>query len=426
MTDVHPRILLLETPSNGAAIHAMQGLRQRLLIELPLLAFSGIAGLALILWRAGRAKREQGGNTPTVLLVGPLPPPSGGMANQCRQLREFLTADGVPVEFVQTNAPYRPEWVGKARGVRAAFRLLPYLVRTWVGLGRSDVVHVFANSGMAWYLFALPVLVLARVRQVPCIINYRGGEARQFFAAAPGWVRRSPGLATTIVVPSGYLAAVFREFGFACTVVPNIIDLARFRPPSADEGHGAAPHVVVTRNLEDIYDIPTALRAFTLICAEFPAARLTVAGSGPEEAKLRALAEALGLADRVHFSGRIDNREIPALYASASLMLNPSRVDNMPISILEALASGVPVVSTDVGGIPFVVVDKESALLVPAGDAEGMAAAALSVLRDPALRNQLTRNGFALVEAYSWDRVRASWMAVYARLAGTGEVTANA
>ena len=91
-------------------------------------------------------------------LVGPLPPPSGGMANQTRQLARLLEQERVEVEIVQVNAPYRPHWVGSLRGVRALFRLAPFLVRLWHAAGRVQLFHVMANSGWAWHLCAAPAI----------------------------------------------------------------------------------------------------------------------------------------------------------------------------------------------------------------------------------------------------------------------------
>ena len=89
-------------------------------------------------------------------LVGPLPPPSGGMANQTRQLAGLLADTAMAVEIVQANAPYRPAWVARVRGVRALFRLVPYVFRLWRCAGRTDLFHVMANSGWAWHLCAAP------------------------------------------------------------------------------------------------------------------------------------------------------------------------------------------------------------------------------------------------------------------------------
>ena len=96
-------------------------------------------------------------------LVGPLPPPSGGMANQTRQLASLLAAEGTDVRIVQTNAPYAPAWVGKVPVVRALVRLVPYLFRLWRDVGGADIVHVMANSGWAWHLFAAPAIWIASI-----------------------------------------------------------------------------------------------------------------------------------------------------------------------------------------------------------------------------------------------------------------------
>ena len=132
---------------------------------------------------------------------------------------------------------------------------------------------------------------------------------------------------------------------------------------------------------------------------------MTIAGTGPEEAALRELARSLGLDDAVQFAGRLDPDAVAALYRSADVALNPSTVDNMPNSVLEALASGVPVVSTDVGGVPYIVQHGTTALLVPARDPSAMANAVLQLLDNPAQAEALASAGRAEVERYTWPRV---------------------
>lgn len=350
-------------------------------------------------------------------LVGPLPPPSGGMANQCQQLFELFGQYGLEMELVRTNRPYPFSWVANLRGLRALFRLVPYLYALWRLAGRTSVVHVLANSGWAWHLCAAPAIWLAKLRGTPVIVNYRGGEADPFFSGAPRIVHKTMGLADSLIVPSGFLEAVFARHGFASRIVPNIINLGRFRARDAERLFDGSCHVVVTRNLEPIYGIPTVLEAFSRLKEVVPAARMTVAGTGPELARLRALADELGVGDAVNFCGRIDNQEIPALYASADMMVNPSTVDNMPISVLEAFASGVPVVSTNVGGVPFILKDGETGLLVPSGHAEEMAAAMIRIASDPGLAQRLAAAAVDDVQRYSWLQVRNLWLAEYARVA---------
>jgi glycosyltransferase involved in cell wall biosynthesis len=125
------------------------------------------------------------------------------------------------------------------------------------------------------------------------------------------------------------------------------------------------------------------------------------------------MAKELGVADAVVFAGRVDNEHMPELYREADLALNPSLADNMPISILEALASGVPVVSTDVGGVPFLVEDGKTALLVPPRNPEQMAVAVLRVLRDESLRDRMVENGLEHARRFAWKSVRNELFLAY-------------
>lgn len=336
-------------------------------------------------------------------LVGPLPPPAGGMANQTRQLAELLGAAQATVFMVQSNAPYRPAWAGRLLYVREAFRLLPYLLALWRAAGKVEVFHVMANSGLSWHLVAAPAIWIARLRSVPVVVNYRGGEAAGFLARSQSVVRRSMSHVSALIVPSSFLQEVFSRFDMRAKVVPNIIDLTRFRPREATRSKTV--HLVVARNLEPLYDNETALRAFQIVRQHCPDARLTIAGSGPEEQRLRNLARQLGLADAARFTGRLDREAMADLYRQADVMLNPSLADNMPNSVLESMASGVPVVSTDVGGVPFIVQDGVTALLVKPGDAEAMAAAVLKLVDDQELWRRLSMAGIAEVERYTWARV---------------------
>ncbi|ARO86524.1 glycosyltransferase family 1 protein [Nitrosospira lacus] len=348
-------------------------------------------------------------------LVGPLPPPSGGMANQTLQLAKLLRAEGATVELVQVNRPYRPHWIGGLKGIRAVFRLIPYLAHLWQSAAHVRLFHVMANSGWSWHLFAAPAIWIARIRGIPVVVNYRGGEADAFFDKSFAWIKPSLRQTDAIIVPSGFLEAVFGKRGFSTSIVPNIIDLSRF---SAETGVASPwktnnPHIIVTRNLEPIYDNGTVLRAFSIIKQTFPGAMLTIAGIGPERQALEKLAAGLGMTEAVSFTGRVDNEGMADLYRRADIMVNPSLADNMPISVLEALASGVPVVSTDVGGVPYLVEHGKTALLVPVNDPAAMAGAILTLLNEPAKARQISEAGIASVQQYTWPKVRDRLLAVY-------------
>ncbi|HET9952706.1 MAG TPA: glycosyltransferase family 4 protein [Candidatus Eisenbacteria bacterium] len=351
-----------------------------------------------------------------VALVGPIPPPFGGMANQTKQLHRLLEASGASVEFVATNPPYRPAWVERLKGIRAFLRLAPYCGALRSAAGRADVAHVMASSGWAWHFFAAPAIWIFSWRGVPVIVNYRGGAAEDFFSRGFAFVRPTLSRAAAIVVPSPFLQRVFAARGFEARVVPNVVDRALFAPAAGGSAAGRRTplHLVVARNLEPIYDVGTAIRAFARVREALPGARLSIAGMGPERGALERLASELAPAGSIVFTGRLENESMATLYRTADAILNPSLVDNMPISILEALSAGIPVVSTDAGGIPDVVTNEVQALLVPPRDPEAMAAAVLRLEREPGLRERLVAEGLRHVERFTWDRVGPEWAAVYA------------
>lgn len=351
-----------------------------------------------------------------VALVGPLPPPSAGMANQTQQLAQLLARESIEVRVVQTNAALRPAWLEAIRGLRALARLPAYIIRLWRAYGGCDVVHLMANSGGTWYLCAVPAILLARLRGVPVVVNYRGGGAEAFLRRRSWAVKPVMSLATCLIVPSGFLQDVFARFAMTASVVPNVVDLRRFTPATTGSATDA-PHLIVTRNLEAIYDNATALRAFKEVVQRFPRARMTVAGEGSLRDQLQDLAAALGIDTQVTFSGRLERDQMADLYRSASVFINPSRVDNMPNSVLEALASGVPVVSTNVGGVPFVVEHERTALLVQPQDPEALARAILRVLQSPALAAGLVGAGLDTVRRYEWARIRPLLLACYEQAA---------
>ena len=347
-----------------------------------------------------------------LLLVGPVPPPAGGMANQTRQLRELLQAAGAHVDLLPTNPPYSPAWVAGWPGVRALFRLAGYVGALWRSVAKVQVVHVMANSGWSWHLFTAPAVWVAWLRRVPVVVNYRGGEAASFLARSAWFVRPCIRRCARLVVPSGFLETVFSAHGMPAQVVPNIIDTQRFAP--LPPGTPRAPRqLLVARNLEALYGNDVALRAFVQVHQRHTDARLLIAGSGPQEAELKALARTLGVADAVRFTGLLDRDEMAQLLRTSTVSINPTRVDNMPNSVLEAMASGVPVVSTHVGGVPYIVKDGETALLVPPDDPAALATAVLRLLDDPAEAARLAAAALQQVQRYTWAQVAPLWADVY-------------
>jgi glycosyltransferase involved in cell wall biosynthesis len=338
------------------------------------------------------------------------------MANQTRQLARLLANAGITVEVVRTNSP-PPACLARLRGVRALARLVPYLASLWSAYRRCEVVHLMANSGWAWHLHAAPALWIASMRRRPVVVNYRGGAAERFLARSGRSVAMSLRSAAAVVVPSGFLQGVFAGHGMASEVIPNIVDLRLFSPKPWSSDTPAAPHCVVTRSLERIYGNETAIRAFAIVKQRYSEARLSIAGTGPELAYLQQVAVDRGVAESCTFPGRLGVESIAALVRSADVVINPSRIDNMPNSLLEALASGVPVVSTNVGGVPYMVEHERTALLTPPDDPPAMAACVVRLLDDRRLAQRIVSAGLQHARQFDWTVVGAQWIDLYRRLA---------
>ena len=359
-----------------------------------------------------------------VTIVGPLAPPAGGMANQTKKLAEFLTSEGLDVEIVRTNPDYKPAFIGKIPVLRALFRLISYKLTLFTRLKHTDIVHIMANSGWSWHLFAAPAIIFSRLFNKPVILNYRGGYAADFFTKSWWWVNLTLTKVQAIVVPSVFLQDVFNDFGEKAKIVPNVLDEKLFYAKEKALSKNA-PHLIVTRNLEAIYDVATTIKAFSLVKAELSAARLSVAGTGPELQRLTQLVNDLSLTDSVTFTGRLTPEAMAALYQGADLMLNASTVDNTPNSIIEALACATPVVSTNAGGIPKLVTDKHDALLVDIADHENMAIAALSILNDPKVMQKLVDNGLNTINKFYWPNVWLKLKACYDDAIACNDQSAN-
>jgi len=217
-----------------------------------------------------------------------------------------------------------------------------------------------------------------------------------------------------IVVPSGYLVDVFREFGLKTVVVPNLADLSQFR---YRERNPLRPHLVCTRGFSTYYSVDVVVRAFAEVKKVYPEARLDLVGGGPLEAEIRKLVADLKLTG-VNFTGVASRHEIGKYYDEADIFINASWLDNMPVSIIEAFGAGTPVVTTAPESIPYLVEHERTGLLSAVGDEKALAANVIRLLRDPALAARLAQNAYQESRKYTWEVVREQWLNVYRKLLG--------
>jgi len=302
-------------------------------------------------------------------------------------------------------------WVERVPGLRTAIRQPFYLWQLWRELKHADIAHIFSASYWSFLIAPVPAWMMACVRGKRALIHYHSGEARdhlrRFRTARPALAR-----ADKLVVPSDYLVNVFKEFVLQAMPVPNTLDDTQFafrlRKP-------LRPRLVCTRGFHPYYCVDVVVRAFAQIKQVFPDAELDLVGIGPSQAGIRKLVQELGLQDVV-FAGMASRSAIGQHYQQTDIFINASRLDNMPVSILEAFGSGTPVVSTDPEGIRYLVEHERTGLLSPVGDPRALAENVIRILRDPALATRLALNAYDESKRYRWPAVREQWLDIYRSL----------
>jgi glycosyltransferase involved in cell wall biosynthesis len=335
----------------------------------------------------------------------------GGQGVQACSLMDALLDEGYAVTFVPIN-PRFPALLQRLRRVRYLRTVLnqawylPGLVR----LAAVDVVHVFSASYASFLLAPVPAMLAARALGKRVVLHYHSGEADDHLARWGALVHPWLRLAHRLVVPSAYLRDIFARHGHDAVVIPNIVDMSRFH---YRERRPLRPRLLCTRNFEPLYRVDVVIDAFIRLRRLEPGATLTLAGYGSLEEPLRRQAAAGGARDAVRFAGRVDPADMPRLYDEADLCVNASVIDNQPISILEAFASGLPVVSSPTGDIPSMVRHLETGILVPACDPDAMAAGVRWLLRHPARAIEVARSARLEIDRYTWPTVRDAWAAAY-------------
>jgi glycosyltransferase involved in cell wall biosynthesis len=331
-------------------------------------------------------------------------------------LANWQNDEAVAAKFIPIDPafPRALKFVEKVPFLRTLIREPFYIWSLWQGLKDADIAHIFSASYWSFLLAPAPAWMVARLHGISALIHYHSGEARdhlrRFRSARPVLER-----ADMLVVPSGYLVDVLREFRLRALVVPNIVDLSQF---SFRTREPIRPHLVCTRGFHPYYAVDLVVRAFAEVKQLYPEARLDLVGGGPLETKIRGLVDHLKLKD-VNFAGVVPHCEIAEFYNRADIFINGSCVDNMPVSILEAFASGTPVVSTAPEGIRHLVEHDRTGLLSEPGDLRGLAQNVIRLLRDPAVSSRIARNARDESMRYCWKDVREQWLGLYRSIAAS-------
>jgi glycosyltransferase involved in cell wall biosynthesis len=285
-----------------------------------------------------------------------------------------------------------------ARGARLA----DMLRTAWTRRRHYDVgvVDVFSGPAFAW---AEAVCFALRRLGKPYVLTLHGGRLPEFGARWPRRVRRLLGSASAVTAPSEFMRVRMAAYRGDIALVRNAVDAGAF---AFTPRRQLRPRLIWVRAFHAIYNPGLAIDVLAAVARRFPGATLAMLGPDKGDGSLaaaRARAEALGVADRLTVVGGVPPAEVARQLAGADVF------DNTPLSVLEAMASGLCVVSTAAGGLPYLLEDGRSALLVPPRDPQAMAGGVLRVLDDPALAEQLSRGAHARACQHDWAPVLDQW-----------------
>ena len=327
----------------------------------------------------------------------------GWVTSQGELLAELLTGTGYPVRITSHRLERLP-------------RLLDILGSLVTWRNEIDLVIHQVFSGPA-FVVTDAASALCRTLGLPQVFALHGGALPEFAAEHGPWVRRVLRRAEAIVTPSTYLAeifAVYPDLAQRIQTIPNILEIEnypyRHRPL-------VCPRLLWMRTFHEIYHPQMAVEVLAELRQTHPQATLTMAGQEKGlHAAVQALAHDRGLSAVVRFPGFLGPADKAREFADHDIYLNTNHVDNMPVSVLEACAFGLPVVATAVGGVPHLLRDGETGLLVRDGDVEAMVGAVRRLLDEPELAGALSTNGRRLAESCAWEPVRARWEALFAEV----------
>lgn len=369
--------------------------------------------------------------TPVILLLGPHRAAVSGVSTHVKLLMDSTLADDYEVVHFQVGSEGRDE--GPA-GRLLRLVLTPFLLAATILLRQVSLVHINTSLNPRAYWRDLAYLAVSKLLGARVVYQVHGGKLPQrFFADSrllTAFLRFTLKAPDLVLVLAKVELEAYRNFVPEQRVValPNGIDCRPYGAvPTVQSESGAALRLVYIGRIAREKGLYETLQGLRLAHELGVDARLVIAGSGPEEARLRRYAQALGIAGRTCFVGPVFGNDKVKLLAGADVMVLPSYGEGLPYALLESMAAGIPVIATPVGAIPDVMTDGIHGFLVPPRDGKAIAAALVTLAGDRERLAWMSRACRRRVRAaFSIERLAQELSIHYAQLCGIAQAAAAA
>ncbi|WP_370477439.1 glycosyltransferase family 4 protein [Tamlana flava] len=329
---------------------------------------------------------------PNVLYLGNNLLSKTGYPSTLQILSEFLQSEGYNIKAASSKS-------------NVILRMLDMFYSIFKHQKRTDIVLIDAYSTLNFY-YTYFCVVLLKCLKKPYIPILHGGNL-------PERLKKSPKLSKAVfsnafinVAPSGYLSEVFQQAGFKTTCIPNTLKIEQY---GFKHRKKVSPKLLFVRAFTAIYNPLMAIRVLFELKKDFPNAKLCMVGPDRDGtlANVKALAKELDLESSVEFTGVLPKEEWHKKSENFDIFINTSNVDNMPVSIIEAMALGLPVVTTNVGGMKYLVEDKVTGFLVKPNDVQAMTKSIKYLIENGS--DNMTQNARKQIETYQWKVVKHQW-----------------
>jgi glycosyltransferase involved in cell wall biosynthesis len=288
--------------------------------------------------------------------------------------------------------------------VKRIFLILKLLITA----RKYDVLHIHACSDRGF----LPAIVSAYVGKFyrkRTILTYHGGGADAFFAKKINLVRNTLCKFDSVIVLSGYLKKIFDYYNLPCITIPNIaeFDANLYRVKTNIE-----PKFISVRHLRELYNVKCILKAFEKVKKVIPSATLTILGDGDQKEMLQYWVIEHNLKD-VIFVGAVPHDKMNEYLSQNDIFLSAPKTDNMPMSILEAYNAGLLVISSNVGGVPYILKNNETGLLFESDNAEELAVKMIQAVQNKQRSIEMIHSAYQSLDMYKWENIREKLYKLY-------------
>ena len=284
--------------------------------------------------------------------------------------------------------------------------LMPFVL--FIKGRKYDIFHIHGCSFFGFFPIVIGVMI-GKLLKKKIIITYHGGELYEFINKYKTKVIYFLNKADIITVPSKYLQNILNDNSIKSKYLPNIIrdDNVYFK-----KREKLKPILIVTRTLDEVYNIPLSIMAFKDLKKVVPDAKLKIVGDGKLKNEILELVKKENI-DDIEFIGRVPNSKIGEILNTADIFINTSNKDNMPLSLFEALACGLPVISTNVGGIPDYFTDGINGFLIEPNNKEQLTNKILYVLNNQAEVQKIIDNGYQTFEKLTLRNLKSEYLKLY-------------